>query len=511
MKITIDRSSTITISQQIYTQIENRIRSGVLKPESRLPSIREVCGDLSVSQMTIVRVYNRLAEAGLVEKVQGRGTFVKSFTKELSAAQVEHGFGLEKLKSNELKEASDNLRWQDEMQDYISRGSFRHNVGLSPKYSGSNLSIAALGEYYLPTADIFNKFTQNMNKEINELGRYPPIEGDLSMREAVREYILERNIHTQRKNILITSGSQLAISLIAMTFVGPSDIIVVGAPTYPGAVDVFRNRGAHIVEVSVDDNGMNILDLLTVCEMYNVKLVYTMPNFQNPTGTVMTLERKQMLLELAQEHNFIILEDDVWGEIAFEGTPEPLKAIDHQERVIYVCGFSKVYGPAYRLSAIITSGTLYARLVTAKANLDLGAPSISQKFLAPYLNSLEQRQFVLNLKYELKQLRNQLYKLLKENLPSYVKVQKPKGGMLFWLTFPIDYNCYLLHYRAVTDCDISFMPGEFCYAEKRGSNQMRICFTFLEESVVVEAIKNLCKFMDEIYKESQSYREMLML
>ncbi|PAB60175.1 aminotransferase-like domain-containing protein [Anaeromicrobium sediminis] len=508
MKILINRNSSITILEQIYTEIENRIRSGILKPETRLPSIRKMCEELHVSPMTIVKVYNNLAEAGLVEKVHGRGTFVRSRIKDLSASQVELGFGLEGLMGNELKEELDNSHWQDQIQDYISRGSFRYNVSLSPKYNGSNLSIAALGQSYLPTADIFNKFTQNMDKDLNDLGRYPPIEGDLKMREAVREYVLERNIHTQSKNIIIASGSQLAINLVAMTYIGPGDVVVVGAPTFPGAIDVFKNRGAHIVEVPVDDNGMDTLALLSVCETYKVKLVYTMPSFQNPTGAVMTLERKQMILELADEHNFIILEDDVWSEVAFEGTPEPLKAMDRHERVIYICGFSKVYGPAYRLSAIIASGSLYVRLVTAKSNLDFGAPSISQKFLAPYLNSLEQKQFILNLKYELKQLRDRLYKLLKENLPTYVKVQKPKGGMLFWITFPIDYNCHLLHYRAVMECNISFLPGEFCYAEKRGSNQLRLCFTFLEESLVTESIKILCRLMDDVYKESRRHGQM---
>lgn len=508
MKISLNRNGKEAIFQQIYSQIENRILSGNLKAGKKLPSIRKLSEELGVSHMTVVRVYEKLTKMNLTEKIHGKGTFVKSHLMSYTASQIEQGYGIDGPgETKGKKDREDNISgdWQEEMQDYVSNSSFRFVKNLAPSYTGLNLSIAALGSEYLPLDNVFQGFEELVKEHNVDFGKYPPIEGDVYMREKIREYLLDRNIHAGIENILVASGSQIAINIIAMTFVGPGDVVVVEAPTYPGAIDIFKNRGARVIEVDVEDDGMDMFQLLSVCESNKVKMVYTMPNFQNPTGTVMSLEKKQMLLELADEHNFLVVEDDIWSILSYEGTVEPLKAIDKNGRVIYISGFSKVYGPAYKLSAIIASGSIYSRLASLKSNLDFGTAVITQKLLSAYLSSIEEKRFLVDLKYRLKKTRDNIYEALKKYMPSYVRVNKPKGGIVFWLTFPKGFNCQELFYKAVSEENISFLPGDFCYSERRGGNHIRICFTFVREELVLDAVKKLGKLIKELGDGSQVF------
>jgi len=497
MKFKINRAIGTSLYDQIYSELQSRIQTGILKPGTKLPSIRKLSHELNVSPMTIVKVYEALEEDNYIEKIHGSGSFVKMNASNTSRIQQEFGLNPKDKTTNDNRAH----QWQDEVPDYVSRASFRYNVSLAPEYEGANLSIATLGSGWLPTSEILQKFNNTIGEDIEALGEYPPIEGDLQLRQEVCEYVASRNVKTRVDEVLITSGSQMAISLIAMTFLGPGDIVVMEAPTYPGAIDVIKSRGATIIEVPVDRYGLNTDVLLSVCENNDVKMVYTMPTFQNPTGVSMRIDRKQMLLELADEHNFFILEDDAWSDLVYEGTPEPLKALDINDRVIYICGFSKIYGPAYRISAVLTSGVLYKKLVSAKSILDLGTPSITQKFLTPYINSIEQKHYLIELRHELKILRDRLYKKLEELLPKDVSINCPSGGMIFWMTFPHDFDCHMLYYRSVTDLKISFLPGTFCYSSRKGSNQMRLCFTYLEETVLMESIEKLCALIRVLYIE----------
>ena len=398
--------------------------------------------------------------------------------------------------------SDESQNWQNELQDYVSIAGFRHNKNLRYSRDGINLSLACLGEHLLPTKEILKTFNDDVEMLEHLNDTYPPIEGAIFMREAAAEFVAQRNVEASADDIIVTVGSQQAISLISRTYIGPGDVIVVGAPTYPGALDIFKSRGAVVLEVPVDRDGMDMYALLSICESHDVKMVYTMTSFQNPTGAVMTLERKQMLLELAEHHNFIILEDDVCGQLVYDGSVLPLKALDTKGRVLYVFGFSKLYGHALRMSLIVAAEAIRSKLLSAKSSSDGGAPLINQMILTSFINSRQQKHYLTDLTSNLKDLRNEIYGVLKEALPSYVEVEKPRGGMLFWLTFPKSFNCNLLHYKSIEKYQIRFLPGEFCYSGKRGRNQLRICFTTVEKDVLIDSIIKLCGLMDEINEMS---------
>ncbi len=500
MKIYVNKNSKVSVFEQLYMTFENRISSGVLEAESKLPSIRHICKDTGVSHMTVVKVYEKLEENGLIEKIHGKGSFVRS-----QYRNVDH-FHAERLLDLEHKDSKqDSESWQSTMKDYVAVAGFRQNKNLKYTVSGTNLSLACLGKHLLPTKDILNNFNSNaeMLGRINDT--YPSIEGTQFMRESVVEFLAQRSVNATPEDLLITMGSQQAIQLIATTYIGPGDVVVIDAPTYPGAIDIFRTKGATIIEVTVDRDGMDMNELLSVCESYDVKLVYTMTSFQNPTGAVFSLERKKDLLELAEYHNFMILEDDVCGQLSYEGSVFPLKALDTTGRVLYVLGFSKIYGHALRLSVIMCPDIIRAKLLSSKAGSDGGAPLMNQLMMASYLNSVDQKHYLTDLTAHLKEVRDEVYDLLKTLLPQAVQVEKPRGGMLVWLTFPAYFNCNILHYKSIEKFKVTFLPGEFCYNSKLGRNQLRICFTSVEKTVLMDSIRKVCSLIEEVDALSQMF------
>lgn len=502
MKISIDRNSTVSITKQIYSEIENRIRTGILKPEMKLPSIRSVCKATNISPMTVVKAYEILTKEGLIYKVHGKGTFVKD---------IKIPSNINKPIDKKIETLSGDLAWQDEVQDYVKRTGYVQRTMPKGKNAGINLLTAALHHRFLPTETIIKKFNDSLNKNYAELGIYPPVEGDQRLIREVSIYLDNKNIQADVSEVFITNGSQLAINLAAQTFIGHGDVVVVEAPTFPGAIDVFKSRGAIVLEVPVDENGIKIDALLMICEKYPVKIVYTMPNFQNPTGCTMSLNVMQDLLELSHEENFIILEDDSWGDLCYERMVRPLKSLDKNGRVIYIGGFSKIFGPAYRLSAVVASGSLRSKLIAAKSGLDSGASLINQRMIEPYINSLEQKQHLTWLRHELKNLRDRLINHLKSIMPSYMKLEVPKGGLVLWLTFPSKFDCKFLYYKAVTEENIYFLLGDNCYSSIRGSNQLRICFTYLEEEVILDSISRLIKMIKEVYDQCIDSSQMPMI
>lgn len=288
--------------------------------------------------------------------------------------------------------------------------------------------------------------------------------------------------------------------MVAETFIGPGDVVVVGAPTFPGAIDVFKSRGAVVIDVPVDQEGMKTDNLMAVCEQYSVKLVYVMATYQNPTGVSMSLDRSLELLELAEEYNFMILEDDSWSDISLESSVRPLKGLDRNGRVLYLGGFSKTFGPSFRISALMAEGSLYTRLVAEKSNIDSGAPLINQLMLAPYMNSIEQKQHHTWLCHELRCLRDRVVQQLRRCFPKNIIFQIPRGGLVFWITLPSRFDGKLLYYRCLQEEKISILLGENCYSSIRGENQIRICYTYEEESVVMDSIEKIGKIIYELYE-----------
>lgn len=484
MNIKIDKNSIITITQQLIQLFSDRILSGLLKDGEKLPSIRSLARELNVSPMTIVKTYNELEKCGLVTTIQGKGTFVNKRNN---------------VREEQIQLEKDDFQWQISVTDYLARSQFRNNPNLSYNSKYFNLSIASINYKLLPTATILKDFFKIFNLNEKELSTYPPIQGDCELREAMAKYLGLKGITTNRENILITNGAQQGISLIASTFVGPGDVVVMETPTYPGAIDLFKCRGAVILTVPVDKEGMRTDILMSLCDKYSPKVIYTMPNFQNPTGYSMSMKRKFELLDIAKYNNSIIIEDDPWSEISYtNNSVKPLKSMDKTGHVIYIKSMKKILGPTNRLAAVVAEGSLISRLIAAKANHDLGTSILSQKIILDFMRTNEITRYVAKLNKELVKRRDTVIKILKANTPKGTTWTMPEGGINIWITLPENINVEKLLFHSINSEKISFLPGTICYPNEVNFNTLRICFAYIDEEYLEITIKKLCKLMREL-------------
>lgn len=414
-----------------------------------------------------------LEKDNFIATIQGKGTYVQS----------------EKIINNEnLDIESISLDWQLSITDHLPRAQFwRQNINLTTK-SQIWLSSAAVHSSLLPEHHISKHLSSFILKNPSIILEYGPVQGDLEFRASIGDYLKVNDISLSKNEIIITNGSQQAINLVARTFIGAGDIVVMEAPTYTAAIDVFRWQGATILSVPVDKDGMRIDLLLKLCDSYSPKLIYTIPTYHNPTGTVMSMQRRKELIDIAKSFNCLIVEDDPWREITFEKNPLPtLKSMDTDGHVIYIKGFSKFLSPGCRIGTLAASGSILNRLIAAKSNSDLGSPLLTQKSLLPFVQLDFMKKHLKNMNSILLKRRNLTLKLLTEYMPNTVKWSVPRGGPNIWITLPLWMSAESLIFEAQSN-NISFLAGSTCYSSEPEFNHIRISFSSLDEQQLKKGI-----------------------
>ncbi|MDF2791297.1 MAG: GntR family transcriptional regulator [Neobacillus sp.] len=399
MHIEIQRNADISLTKQIYHSILDSIRSDLLEEELQLPSVRELSKQLGVSLVTVVKAYQKLEKEGFITSVQGKGTFVRKTKKE----------------ETERKKGTSSYDWQLSVQDYLPRSQFArfHQV---PEII--HLSSSMIDPGLLPNRYLEQEIHRMLSENPKVLSQYGEIQGDKALRQAMVEYLQRMDVPTSPDNILVTSGSQQGIDLIARTFVGPGDVVVMEAPTYPGAIDVFRGRGAAILTVPVDSNGMRVDLLQNLCDKYKPKIIYTVPTFHNPTGVLMPTKRRRQILEIAKSTQCLVIEDDPWSEIYFDRKPPAsMKSLDKDGHVIYLKGLSKILAPGCRIGILAATGSIFKRLLAAKANTDLGSPLLTQKAIIPFITSKRMMDHLKKLRTALKIRRDLVLEILSQHSP----------------------------------------------------------------------------------------------
>ncbi|MET4559783.1 DNA-binding transcriptional MocR family regulator [Lysinibacillus parviboronicapiens] len=477
MHIEIQRKSETSLSKQIFQSIVDHIRSGLLPQGSQLPSVRELSKELEVSFVTVVKAYKELEKENLVTSIQGKGTFVN----------------IEESDIRKTEKDEPAFDWQLSLQDYVPRAQFSrfHHVPGEIQLSSSMIDPGLLPNRYLE---------QEIHKMLSEnpriLSQYSEIQGDYKLRVAMSQYLKQFEVSTTPDNLLITNGSQQGLDLVARTFIGPGDVVVMESPTYPGAIDIFRGRGATILTVPIDKEGMKVDILQNLCDKYKPKIIYTIPTFHNPTGTVMSHKRRRQLLEIAKSIQCIIVEDDPWCEIYFDKKPPtPIKSMDYYGHVIYLKGLSKTLAPSCRIGILSASGSIFNRLLAAKSNADLGSPLLTQKSLLPFVTSKKMIEHMKKLRTALKVRRDLVLDLLSHYAPEGISWILPIGGLNIWLSLPtwVDTNQLLIEAKKN---NITFLPGSACYPVVQENHHMRLSFSYMNEQQLQQGIRTLCNILN---------------
>ncbi|AFK23212.1 PLP-dependent aminotransferase family protein [Pyrococcus sp. ST04] len=322
--------------------------------------------------------------------------------------------------------------------------------------------------------------------------QYGPSEGIPELREEIADYMKERwGAKTSAENVIITHGSQQGIDIVGRAMINPGDLILVEAPTYFVALNTFQVYEPKFAQIHVDENGLLVEDLEVLLKTLRPKILYTVPTFQNPTGTTLSEERRKYLVELAEEYNFYIVEDNPYGDIRYSG--KKVKAIKaySNDRVIYLGSFSKIFTPGFRIAWMVVPEELYERFLVAKQTIDVCTNSFGQYAAALFLRKGLLDEQIEKIVSYYKPKRDAMLEALEDYMPDNVSWTKPDGGMFVWATVE-GVNTDELLERAVGK-GVAYVPGSVFYAVNPRSDQMRLNFTFETTERIQEGIKRLAE------------------
>ena len=346
--------------------------------------------------------------------------------------------------------------------------------------------------------------------------QYGPSEGLDGVRDAIVRVMADEDMSVEPDEVIVTTGGQQAIDLVCKTLLDPGDVVVAEGPTYPGAVPTFCAYEAELVQVEMDGDGMQVdrleqtLDRLAA-DGRKVKFVYTIPTFQNPAGVTMSLPRRRRLVDLARERELLVLEDNPYGLLRFEGDALPtLRSLevpsgsrDGGDFVIYTGTMSKILSAGIRLGWLVAPRPVLAKLNLGKVSADLCSSSLTQYFVAAYFRTGDWREYVDAVRDRYRQRRDAMLDALAEHLPAQAGWTHPRGGLFVWVTLPDYIDTTDLLARALRE-NVAFVPGEGAFDDGRGHNSMRLNFSLPTEEQIREGVRRIGRIVAEQIELYQS-------
>ncbi|WIF95841.1 PLP-dependent aminotransferase family protein [Caminicella sporogenes] len=356
----------------------------------------------------------------------------------------------------------------------------------------------------LPAPELFpieemKKVSQKVLEENGEQAlQYSPTEGFPPLREKIAKRMEQAGVKTTAENILITNGSQQGLDFSGKIFLNPGDVVIVESPSYLGAINAFKAYECKFLEIPTDDDGMIMEELEKALETTeNVKMIYVIPDFQNPSGRTWSFERRKKLVEIANKFNLPIIEDNPYGELRFEGEKIPsIKSFDTEGRVIYLGTFSKTFCPGLRIGWVCAEEEVLNKYILVKQGADLQSNSMSQRELDAFLEVYDLDKHIEKIKKLYKNRRDLMLKTMKEHFPPEVKYTHPEGGLFTWAELPEHINTRELMKKAL-ERNVAFVPGGSFFPNGGHENTMRINYSNMSEDKIVEGIKILAEVIKE--------------
>lgn len=331
--------------------------------------------------------------------------------------------------------------------------------------------------------------------------QYGPTEGFEPLRAAIAKRMKKIYVNVDPDNILITSGSQQGLDFAAKIFINPGDVIICESPTYLGAINAFKAYEPRFVEVSTDDEGMDMEELEDVLKNEdNVKFIYVIPDFQNPSGRSWSLEKRKRLIELANKYNVAIIEDNPYGELRFEGEILPaIKHFDTEGRVAFLGTFSKILCPGLRLGWVAADKAVLDKFILVKQGADLQSSTISQMEAAKFFELYDIDKHIQKIIDIYKIRRDVMMKTIKEEFPKEVTYTYPEGGLFTWVVLPEYMNARDLAVKAI-EKKVAYVPGGSFYPNGGNENTFRLNYSNMDEERIVKGIKALGQVIKDAMK-----------
>ncbi|MCI0337787.1 MAG: PLP-dependent aminotransferase family protein [Acidobacteria bacterium] len=479
MIFALDRDSHIPLYAQIATQVREMISRGALKMGDRLPANRELAKSLGVNRSTVTTAYDELMADGLISSRVGSGTYVSAVPASGSRSAERELRRPSPMPWGALLADQKRDKWLSGMTEAIVR---KDTVSLA---------------YALPAAELFpvDDFRRSVDRvlrrEARGLLQLGTSDGYAPLQQYLASYMAHLGVAVEPGEILITNGCQQSLDLIRQILVRPGEEVVLENPTYPGAISVFCGQQSKYISVPVGDRGLDLDLLEDLLAQRRPKLIYVVPSFHNPTGITMDLASRQRLIELAAMYRVPIIEDDIYGELRYDGVSLPsLKSLDEYGLVIYINSFSKIGFPGLRIGWIIAPRIVIDYLDAVKQRTDLHASLLSQAAISEFVRHGLLAKHIKRCRKAYSERRDAMLAALARYFPDEAVWNRPEGGMAIWVRLPQSLNASQVLIQSMEQ-RVAFSPGEYFYSCSPQPNTLRLAFTMAEPSSIEEAIKRL--------------------
>jgi DNA-binding transcriptional MocR family regulator len=468
--LAIDRESVVPIYRQLYERLREQILTGALPEGARLPPERVLADRLGVNRSTVVHGYRELAADGLIEQRVGSGSRVAA------------------LRAGQPERTAAGVPW------WVTLPPWR--VGQYPAVLGE-LAAAGHGERIAfvqgvppaepsPLADLAASFAR-VGGNVNYVLTYGDSEGYLPLREAVAERMRRRGCAIDARDVLMLTGSTQGITLVAQSLAEPGDEIVVEAPTYPGALQIFQIHGLRAIAVPVDEHGVRVDHIEAILRTRRPRFIYTMPALHNPTGVTLSEERRERLVVLARRWGVPLVEDDPYGELA-QPTLAPLIARGADD-VIYLSSFSKTIAPSLRLGWMVAPRTIFERLLLRKQSYDMATSMYIQAGVDDFVRTAYDGH-VRALRAELAERRAIANAAIVRHWPPALRVDPNADGYYVWASASREIHARALLAGAERR-GVSFLFGEPFFAQGGGDHHFRLALTPVPREAIEDGIARI--------------------
>jgi len=346
--------------------------------------------------------------------------------------------------------------------------------------------------------------------------QYGPTEGDTKLKKELIKHMKEEGINATTDNLLIVSASQQALDITSKVFLDRGDYVFVEVPTYVGGIQAFNSYGANMIPVESDNDGMipekleeAIKKSIEEGQKKKLKLVYIIPDFQNPGGITTSLERRKGILEVANKFNLIVVEDSPYRQLRYSGeSVSPMYALDDQERVISLFTFSKILTPGFRLGWIVGPKKIIEKFIIAKQPTDLCTSPFTQAIAREYLKRGYLNDQIKVIKKDYREKRDLMIENFKKEFPELEDLTwtKPDGGLFLWVTLPEYMNTRDLFQKAI-EKKVAYVVGDAFHPKAQCKNSFRINFSYASKEQIVEGVKRLAAAIKEYDKELKESKD----
>ena len=474
--IQLDKNTAVPLYAQLYDELCRMVRAHQLAPGRRLPPVRTLAAHLAINPGTVVSAYRELEQNNYIFTRRGSGSYIAA---QLPATPDER----EEMQMTLPLDLIDDVLPSENRQQMINMSSISLDPGI--------ISIAT--------------FQKAINCVLERDGgyafSYQESQGFFPLRESITEELAGKKIHVSPRNVQIISGAQQGIDIAARALLQRGDTVFMENPTYPGAVAAFRACGAKIIDIALNKEGIDLDDLEIKLKQFRPKLIYVMPNIQNPTGISYSRSTCRRLMGLARYYNAYVIEDDYISALHYGKTnPVPLKSYDSDSRVIYIRSLSKLFMPGLRLAYMITPDKLYQQMLNVKNISDIATSGLTQRVFDYYLRTGLWHNHLASITAICRTRFDFAVKMSRKYFPPDIIWQKPSGGLSLWLKLPPRLKIMQLS-AAAKSKGILLCSGTPFFLRRPASDYIRLSFA----SLTPAQIKSSLQTLSELTQYPQTY------